>query len=273
MTHQKNLFLILLLIPYALYAIHDPTTIGARSISMGNISVVGTDFHSLYHNQAAMAYYGKSSVGLDYDQGFFADKNLSTKSVGAIINTGIGSLGVQMKYFGFQLYNEQKVGLAYGRKLGKYLAIGVQLDYFRTYIGQDYGNAQALSFEIGFYSKLSEKLELGAHILNPIGMTIGNEFKESLPIGFKFGLLYHIDENLLIACEVEKTLTEKAIYKFGLEYLISNYFSVRTGLSTQPTLFSFGMGLNLQKWHLDVGTAYHQNLGFTPRISLYFNFD
>lgn len=273
MTHQKNLFLILLLIPYTLYAIHDPTTIGARSISMGNISVVGTDFHSLYHNQAAMAYYSSSSVGLDYDQGFFADKNLSTKSVGAILNTGIGNLGLQMKYFGFQLYNEQKIGLAYGRSLGKYLAIGVQLDYFRTYIGQDYGSAQALSFEIGFYSKLSPKLEMGAHIFNPIGMTIGNEYKEDLPISFKLGMLYHIDENLLIASEVEKILTEKTIYKFGLEYLLNDYFSVRSGISTQPTLFSFGMGLTLKKWVLDIGTAYHQTLGFTPRISLYFSFD
>lgn len=266
-------FLIIMLIPYGLKAAHDPTSIGARTIGMGNISVVGTSFHSLYNNQAALAYHQKMTAAIDYDQGFFVDKSLSIKSAGFTLPTGFGTLGLSMRYFGNSLYHEQKIGLAYGKGLGKYLAIGVQLDYFRTFIGNDYGSAQALSFEIGFYSKLSEDLEIGAHIFNPIGMKLSHNNVEKIPIAFKLGLLYHVSEDLVIAAETEKVLDQKTSYKIGLEYLISKHFQLRTGIASQPILYTFGMGLLWNQWILDIGTGYHQTLGFTPRVSLQFNFN
>lgn len=266
-------FLIIMLMPCCTRAAHDPTNIGARAMGMGNISVVGIGFHSLYNNQAALAYHGKMTAAIDYDQGFFVDHSLSIKAAGFALPTKFGSLGLSMKYFGYQLYNEQKIGLAYGRTLGEYLALGVQLDYFRTFIGNQYGSAQAVSFEIGIYSKLSEQLELGAHIFNPIGMQIGHQIKEDIPIAFKLGLLYHVIDELLLAVEAEKILDQKTSYKFGLQYRIGKHFVARTGIASQPLLYTFGMGLIWNQLILDIGTAYHQSLGFSPRISLQFNFD
>lgn len=269
----RNFFLFLLLIPIGLKAIHDPDNTGAASLGMGTIGVVGTHFHALYNNQAALAYLTSTTIGTDYNQGFFADKNLSAKTAGIAVPTGWGTLGLNLKYFGYQLYNEQKIGLAYGKQLGKRLAIGVQLDYFRTYIGNDYGTAQAISFEIGFYSKLTDKLDLGAHIFNPIGAKIGNEYPEKIPVAFKLGLLYRVDDHLRLATEVEKILEEKTNYKFGIEYEIGSYFISRIGLATQPTLFTFGFGLRYKKLIFDIGTGYHQTLGFTPALSLLFKFN
>jgi len=264
-------FLITMLIPFQLLAVHDPNTRGARSSGMGNIGVVGTGFSSVYNNQAAMVYFNHTAASIDYDQGYFADKALSTKSGAFILPTGAGVFGLNMSYFGYQQFNEQKIGLAYGKALGKHLAIGVQMDYFRSFIGNSYGSAQALSFEIALYSKLNESLELGAHVFNPIGMEIGNQIAEPIPIAFQFGLLYHVDKNLILATEVEKILDKKESYKIGLEYMIANHFMVRTGLATSPTLFTFGFGLNMKNFLLDIGTGFHQTLGFTPRVSLQFN--
>ncbi len=266
-------FLIIMLIPIQLIAVHDPHTIGARSSGMGNIGVVGIGFNNVYNNQAALAYYNQMAAGIDYDQGYFADKALSTKSGAFILPTGAGVFGLNMSYFGYNQYNEQKIGLAYGLALGKRLSIGVQIDYFRTFIGAEYGSAQAVSFEIGIYSKLSESLELGAHIFNPIGMEIGEQYPEAIPISFQLGLLYHVDKNLLLATEVEKILDQKESYKFGLEYIIADHFMIRTGLATSPTLFTFGFGLHMNNLLLDIGTGFHQTLGFTPRISLQFTFN
>ena len=266
----KILTLIIMLIPIQLLAVHDPTTVGARSMGMGNIGVVGTQFSSVYNNQAALAYFNQMAAGIDYNQGYFTNKALSTKSGAFILPTGAGVFGLNMSYFGYSQYNEQKIGLAYGKALGKRLAIGVQIDYFRSFIGADYGSAQAVSFEVGIYSKLSETLELGAHIFNPIGMEIGEQIPEAIPIGFQLGLLYHVDKNLILASEVEKILDQKESYKFGLEYIIAEHFMVRTGFATSPTLFTFGFGLNMNNLILDIGTGFHQTLGFTPRIALQF---
>jgi len=166
------------------------------------------------------------------------------------------------------MLNTKRIGLAYGKALGKRLAIGVQLNYFRTAIGGDYGQAHALSFEIGFYSKLSDQLELGAHIFNPIGAQIGQVAPQNIPISFQLGLLYKVDTKLHLATEVEKILDQKTSYKFGLEYFIVEKFIFRIGVATQPTLFTFGFGLNMNKLQLDIGTGFHQTLGFTPQISL-----
>jgi len=266
-------FLIILFIPIQLWAIHDPATIGARSIGMGNIGVVGTGFNSVFNNQAALAYYPHMTAGIDYNQGYFADHALGTKSGAFILPTGAGAFGLSMNYFGYNQYNEQKIGLAYGKALGKYLAVGVQLNYFRTFIGAEYGSAQAVSFEISIYSKLNESLELGAHIFNPIGMEIGSQNPETIPISFNLGLLYHIDDNLLLATEAEKILDQETSYKFGLEYTIAEHFMVRTGVATSPTLFTFGFGLKMNNLMLDIGTGFHQTLGFTPRVSLHYNFN
>lgn len=265
-------FLILLLIPIQLWPVHDPTTIGAKTLGMGNIGVVGIGFNNLYNNQAALAYHHSITAGIDYDQGFFTDKSLSAQTLGIAIPTGFGTIGLNMRYFGHRLYNEQKIGLAYGKSLGKYLAIGVQLDYFRTYIGNDYGHAQAISFELALYSRLSEHLELGVHIFNPIGIQIGAQAKEAIPISFKLGLLYHVDEKLRLATEAEKILDEKTIYKFGLEYLIIEHFMARIGVASNPGIYTFGFGLKWNRLLLDIGTGYHQTLGLSPRVSLQFNF-
>jgi len=270
MKIRQYIFLALI-VPLQLFAIHDPTTTGARSFGMGNIGVVGTGFSNVYNNQAALAYYNSVAIGIDYDQGYFSDKALSKKSGAFILPTSGGVFGLSINYFGFSAYNEQKIGLAYGKKLGQKLALGIQINYFRSYIGADYGSAQAVSFEVSVYSKLSESLELGAHIFNPIGMEIGKNNPEAIPIAFQLGLLYHVDKNLLLATEVEKILDQKESYKFGLEYLIGDYFSVRTGIATAPTLFTFGFGLKAKRFLLDIGTGFHQTLGFTPRVSLLFN--
>ena len=268
---QSKLMILALLIPLQLIAIHDPTTKGARSFGMGNIGVVGTGFHTVYNNQAAMAYFDHIAAGIDYDQGFFADHALSHQSAAFIFPTRVGAFGFNINYFGYAAYNEQKAGVAYGKQLGKKLALGVQLNYFRSYIGADYGSAQAVSFEIAIYSMLTKEIELGAHIFNPIGMKIGQNHPEAIPVAFRFGLLYHVDKNLILLSEIEKILDQKESYKLGLEYQISEHFMARTGLATAPTLFTFGFGLYSPKLLLDIGAGFHQTLGFTPRISLRFN--
>ena len=270
MAHSKFMILALL-ITLQLIATHDPTTTGARSFGMGNIGVVGTGFNSVYNNQAALAYYTFMAAGINYDQGFFADHSLSHKAAAFILPTKAGAFGLNINYFGYAAYNEQKIGLAYGKQLGEKLALGVQLNYFRSYIGADYGSAQAVSFEIGIYSKLTQNIELGAHIFNPIGMEIGQNNLEAIPIAFQFGLLYHVDKNLILLTEVEKILQQKESYKFGLEYTITKHFRARTGLATAPTLFTFGFGLQMKNLLLDIGLGFHQTLGFTPKISLQFN--
>ena len=53
-----------------------------------------------------------------------------------------------------------RLGLAYGRKLGSKIDVGAQFNYNGIRIAE-YGNAAALSFEIGVIMHLTDKLHTG----------------------------------------------------------------------------------------------------------------
>lgn len=97
-------------------------------------------------------------------------------------------MGLNLNYFGFELYNETKIGLAFGKKLSPSFNIGVQLDYLGAYINENQNNLHNISFEIVIQKQLSRELVLGAHIFNPTKVKLNED--ENIPSLFKIGLRY-----------------------------------------------------------------------------------
>jgi hypothetical protein len=87
----------------------------------------------------------------------------------------------------------------------------------------------------------------------------------------------------LVAVETEKDLRYKPLIRAGIEYAIIEQFIVRIGYSTLPStsgsqnfnissLYSFGMGLFLKKFEIDISSSIHQTLGWSPQVSLQYKF-
>jgi len=255
----------------SLVAGHDNVPQGGRSAAMAGASVALTDFWSLQNNQAGLAYYNHLSAGFYYENRFLT-KELSLKSGGFVLPTNSGNFGLNLTYFGYSKYNESKVGISYARAFGKVLAIGLQLDYLHTSIAEDYGKKGLVTFELGLLSKINEHLTLGAHIFNPIGAKLAEYEDERIPAILKVGAAYSFDSNILISVEAEKDTEHDPILKFGLEYRIIEKIFVRGGVSSNPGTYSFGFGLNLDKLKIDFSSTIHQTLGYSPQISVYYNF-
>ena len=76
------------------------------------------------------------------------------------------------------------------------------------------------------------------------------------------------------AAEIEKDSDRNPIIKGGIEYLLHPSLAIRLGASTNPSLISFGIGYRLSSnFKIDVASSYHQNLGFTPGLSIQYAFD
>ena len=79
---------------------------------------------------------------------YLNELNNYTAAIG--LPTHSGNFGLKASYYGFSDYNETQIGLAYARKLGNKVDIGAQFNYNGIRIA-GYGNASAISFEIGLF--------------------------------------------------------------------------------------------------------------------------
>lgn len=241
---------------------------GAKGAAMANTSVTFQDVFAMTSNQSGIAFLPNSSVGLLAEQRFL---NSDIRQIGAVaaLPSRFGSFGILVQSFGFETYNEQKIGLAYARKLSKTFAIGIQFDYLNTRI-PEYGNQGVLTFEGGLQAQIMENLWLGAAVFNPIRQGFSPD--ERLPVQLNVGLSYRFSDKIFIATEVEKDFEYPAAVKIGLDYHIIEPLSIRLGIGTQPIQNSFGIGLHWKQFRFDFAATYHQILGLTPTFSMVHDF-
>jgi hypothetical protein len=245
-----------------------PQNAGARGAAMGNAALTFTDLNAAYVNQAGLAFLDELSFGVYAENRFLAQGLNSFLFAAAYPNEKIGTFGVTVNYFGYENYNEQKIGLAYARKLSETFSLGVQLDYLGTRIPQ-YGTAASFTFEVGILAKLTEQFSLAAHVYNPTRTTVAG--LDRLPSLLNLGLAYQPSEKVLLTAELEKDIYDHPLMgKFGCEYRPIHALAVRAGVqaAAEATQMSFGVGLYLQSLRIDLSTAYHQVLGFTPAFGL-----
>lgn len=247
-----------------------PQNAGARGAAMGNAAVTFTDINSVFVNQAGLGYLEQAAVTVYGERRFLAADGLNSFLLGAAYpHKSLGTFGLSVHYFGFDTYNEQKIGLAYGRKLFKRFSLGAQFNYLATRIDQ-YGTAHNATFEVGVLAKVTKQFHLGAHVFSPLRLRLPNG--DYIPSLFKIGVAYLPSQQLRLTAELEKDLERPFNVRFGAEYHPMKALYIRAGVSTDPLLLSFGLGLRLKGLRIDVSTSYHQNLGFTPGLSVAYIF-
>jgi len=238
-----------------------PPSGGARSAGMGFTGVTYTDVNSLFTNQAGLGRLNSFATTAFAEQRFFLSE-LQGISAGAALPTNSGTFGLTINYFGFEDYNEQRAGLAYGRKLSDKLSLGAQVLMLNTRI-PEYGNKANITFEAGLLADLLPQLSLGFHVYSPARIQLVED--EYLPSVFRLGLNYSPSDKLQILAEVEKDIDYPVRTKLGFEYAIVDAFRMRVGAATEPVNLSFGLGYRLENGlALDIASSYHEILGFTP---------
>ncbi|MFK7799020.1 MAG: hypothetical protein AB8E82_16320 [Aureispira sp.] len=243
-----------------------PQNAGARGAALSNASLTFTDINSIFTNQAGLGYLEHLSFTAYGERRFLWANGLNSFLVGAAMpHKNIGTVGLSLHYFGYGAYNEQKIGLAYAKRLFKRFSIGAQFNYLATRIGE-YGTAHNVTFELGILAKVTKHFHLGAHAFSPVRIEMPNG--DIIPSIFKLGAAYIPSKQLRLTAEVEKDLERPLNGRFGIEYHPIPVLYLRAGVATTPVMASFGLGLHLNALKIDIASSYHQVLGFTPSLSL-----
>jgi hypothetical protein len=245
--------------------------VGARASALGNSSATLSDTWSAGCNQAGLGFVRTPSAGIYYENRFLI-KELSTRNAVLAIPIKAGTFGFSLCDFGYALYKESNYGLSFSKAFSKTFSMGIALDYLSTRIAEGNGNFAAMVGEIGMQAKLNKNLVIGAHLYNPTRSRLGKNTSERIPALLQLGISYSFSSNVFLTAETEKDISQKAVFKAGIEYQLLHNFYLRIGISTEPVLTTFGLGVIVKNFQIDLSAHYHQTLGATPQLGLTYLF-
>ena len=268
---MKLLLFTLIILPTFLFSSNGDGPIGARSAALGHASSCLFDVWSARNNQGSLGFVRKTEVAAFYENRFFV-KELSQSGFAVAAPIKKGTFGLSYSSLGYNLYRESQATLSYGMKLNENVSAGIGIDYLNTKIADIYGQAHAVTGSVGLTAKILPQMVISTHLYNPFRAKITNYNNEKVPTIFKFGAQYIFSKKVFLVAEAEKISAQKINIKGGIEYNPSSIVYLRVGGSSYPTQAAFGIGVNYNGLKIDMSTAYHNVLGFSPQIGLSYAF-
>lgn len=261
-----SLLYLLLLIGPTLFAQNGlPPGGGNRGMALGGTGVSFQDHHAVWTNPAGLASVEGIGVNLTGEQRFGLSE-LKQVSLGAVLGTKNGGIGLSFSSFGYSGLRESRVGLSYGRSLSENFRIGGEILGLNTGV-EGYESRFNATFSLGFQLDLLRELTIGFRAYSPIRITTAEE--EFLPQLFSLGLSYQPNNKLTLLAQADQDLDEDVRIRAGLEYLLTEAFTVRIGASSGPAELSFGVGyLATEQLRIQVAGRYHETLGVTPGVGI-----
>ena len=242
----------------------------ANYTGLGAYSNNHVDLFSSQDNQASLTRIKKVTIGI-YGEKRFLLNELALYDASFAIPTSSGNFGLDVRYYGFSDYNESQGGLAYAKSLGRKIDIGVQFNYYNVRIA-GYGNASTINFELGTILHLTDNLNAGLHVYNPIAGKLGKDGEEKLASIYSAGLGYEASEKFFISLEILKEENKPVNVNAGLQYKFLPQLMARGGISSNTSIIYFGVGFEWKLMRLDATASYHPQLGITPGLQLIFTF-
>lgn len=263
---MKNLILLFLLTGTMAYG-QGWYPSGARSMSMANASVTLNDVWSHFNNPGAVGKMKQLTIGVSYENRFLL-KELQTQSVAAIIPLKTGAISVGGHMFGYEQFRSYKGGVGYGMQLGEKLYAGVQANFQGIQLREVYGSKSTVTGEAGILAELRENWLMGFSVTNLFRAKLSDYQDDRLSTMMRLGTSYRFSDKTIVTAEAEKDLDNAMRFKSGIEYQPLENFFLRGGFATAPVELSFGFGYRIKAFQLDLGSSFHQVLGWSPHFSL-----
>lgn len=244
------------------------TLVGARSSGLANASACLQDEWSLFNNVAGLASQENTAASFTYDaQPGFAPFNKMAGVFAMHIKPGVAGIGLFR--FGDDLYSEQIICVGFANTFGL-ASLGVKVNYIQ-YTSSGFGTKGVFSVSFGGIAKLTEKIFIGAHVVNINQPDISKTESEKLPTTLILGVGAQITSQTFFTTELEKDLNYPLKWKTGIEYKPFKKFSARTGFSVNPESIFFGFGFRPKRFSLDyayqhnfvIGSRHQATVGYT----------
>jgi hypothetical protein len=183
---------------------------------------------------------------------------LNNYLIAAGMKLSSGYFGLTASYAGTPFYHESILSLAYARKLGKSVDIGLQLKYYQFSQGGGYGGSHTPGFLLGSVWHINEKLSSGIAI----------EYLSKY--NYEWGIGYDASEQFFISFVVKKEEDEPVNVICGIKYVPAKAVFFKAGVNTAISSPWFAAGITLKRMTLEFFSSWHPMLGISPGMSIQF---
>lgn len=269
-------------LPRQLYAQgNGPASHGARAVALGNAAAtLHGEVWAAANNAAGLGSLTQPEAGIYFENRYLIPSlNVAAATLALPLGTiepaaaalparaSRGVVGFEAQRFGGVLYNELRVGAAYGYQLGG-VRVGGRLDLLQVSL-QDLGSRRAAVASLGGQAELlPQRLSFGMYLYNITQAKLTDYQDERVPTVLRASLAYRPSKQILLLAEAEKDVERGASLKAGLEYLPTPAVSLRlgyTGLSQQTT---GGVGVRAGNFQFDYAAGWHSALGLSQYFSV-----
>ena len=298
---KKYIFILLCNIIFS-QTFSDLSYVGAKSMGMAGAVVSDIDNkETIFYNPAGLVKSDDFSVIMGttnlYDLKFIKHQFVSVifpnKIALSFQKIGTNSKGDfgDSHPSGIKLSKEKLITISQSFNLlndsNSSLSIGYNVNSFIHYQGGSAGpdgngvgglpasESTAIGIDLGVFASLRNKINFGAFVKNINNPTIKKASSQShFPRRIDLGLTYNPFNDLLTTFQLERILGEdRSSFKFGIEYSLTNSFTIRSGIQMNPNRFGFGVSYELNKIELSYSLITHSVLSKSSIFSLRYDFE
>lgn len=279
--YLRFLVFYLLLFPTLLLAQgNGPAGHGGRALALGNASAtLGGEVWAAANNAAGLGSLTRPTAGVYLENRYLIPSlNVAAAALALPLGTvepaaaGVparasqGVLGLEAQRFGGILYNEIRLGVAYGYRLGV-VSVGGRLDLLQTSL-QDLGSRRTAVGSLGGQADiLPQRLSFGVYLYNITQAKLADYQDERVPTVLRAGLAYRPAKQVLLLAEAEKDVERAAGLKAGIEYLPTPAVAVRLGYTSLSQQTTGGVGVRAGDFQFDYAAGWHSALGLSQYFS------
>lgn len=269
MMNRHRLYFLLLLSVMVFTSTILSAQIGMGSRSSGlNHAVTALDNHdwSIFANPATVSET-KNQASFYYVR-YYGLSSLSDVALSLSYPLKWGVLSAGLHSYGDKLYSETDIQLAWMMKF-QTLKTALRLHYDHIAFGGVYGSAGTVGLDFGLLFPLAESVDLGATATNINRPQIGIDGQDR-PRLITVGLAFKPIDKGLILVDVVKDVRYPISTRLGIEYPLIDALVLRAGVGNEPINTTFGAGITIGKWNVNLSAERHQELGWSPGIDVGF---
>lgn len=215
-------------------------------------------------NPAILGYLEDDQILMAFQRGFIREQSTASAKFG--FHAGKGVLAGGISRYGYSLYNENNLQLAYGNQLFAGFYLGTKLHFSYIHSSVDYINQYQGWFSLGFAYQFNDNITIGSVLIHPAKAYL--KTTSTTKSAFHSGLAYQIADHILLALETEKREQENFRYHLGAELNLHEKFFIRGGISSAPFTHSFGFAYKKRKINFEIGFERHLILGYQSKIAV-----
>ncbi|HEX8386972.1 MAG TPA: hypothetical protein VF576_12355 [Rubricoccaceae bacterium] len=251
---------------------------GARVLGLGRAGVaLGAEAWG-HLNPAAWAGLTEGRGALQASQAFGLSE-LRLAQLTAAVPTGVGTVALAARTYGFTEHRETRVAVGFGRAIPlsatRRLEAGVSVGY-ETATTEGYGAVGTALLSVGVQGDVVRGIRAGLAGRNLLGILWdGDEdARHSLATvpSVAVGVAYAPSPVATLVLDAEQDLDAGLSLRAGLEVFPVSVLALRVGVSDGPSRISAGVGVRAGALRADLAVERHESLGLTPAVGVEVSF-